>query len=127
MRSSEYIDKAMSTSSLAGELEHWLFQYGDDSESVRNTRRDMLINIGLGLTGEAGEVADHIKKYHSQGHELDWDKLDKEIGDCLWYIAEYCYVRGTDFENLFDQNIAKLKARYPAGFEIDKSVNREVQ
>ena len=51
-------------------------------------RKDMILNGVLGLTGEAGECADIVKKNRFQGHELDKEHLAKELGDIAWYLAE---------------------------------------
>ena len=42
---------------------------------------------GLGLAGESGEVVELIKKHLGHGHELDLEKVSKELGDVLWYIS----------------------------------------
>ena len=78
----------------------------------------------LGLTGEAGEVADLVKKHAFQGHELDCSHMAKELGDVAWYLAVSADAIGYTLEEIFEMNVAKLKARYPQGFEADKSVNR---
>ena len=83
--------------------------------------------LGLGLTGEAGEVADIIKKIVGHKHPLDADtekKLLKELGDVLWYIATLCESLGFNLYSVAEENIAKLKARYPEGFSTERSINR---
>lgn len=80
---------------------------------------------GLGLTGEAGEVADLIKKYVGHGHELDQEELVKELGDQLWYIAEVASILGVTLEEVATKNIHKLKERYPEGFSEELSINRK--
>lgn len=72
--------------------------------------------IGLGIAGEAGEVADEIKKVKYHGKTLDWDVLDKEVGDVLWYIQCYANLRGTTIPQLINKNMEKLEKRYPQGF-----------
>lgn len=84
-----------------------------------------LSNVGLGLTGEAGECADIIKKHLHHGHELDAEHLKKELGDVLWYVAVGCEVLGTTMEDVMNLNINKLKARYPEGFDPEKSQHRK--
>ncbi len=85
----------------------------------------VLINGGMGLCGESGEVIDHIKKWFAHGHELDKEKLVKELGDVAWYLAEVAYALDISLEEVFAKNIEKLKSRYPEGFSKEKSINRE--
>jgi NTP pyrophosphatase (non-canonical NTP hydrolase) len=80
--------------------------------------------FGLGIAGEAGEVADLIKKYLGHGHCLDRAKVMLELGDVLWYVAALAETVGTDLESVAQANIAKLRARYPNGFEKARSQNR---
>ena len=88
------------------------------------SKKDVLINGVMGLCGESGEVIDIVKKHLAQGHELDKDKIIKELGDVAWYIAEIAYVLDVDLETVLAQNIEKLKKRYPEGFSTQNSINR---
>lgn len=85
---------------------------------------DKLVNGALGLAGESGEVADLVKKFMFQGHALDTEKLLDELGDVLWYIAEVASGLGVTLEQIAQHNVDKLWARYPAGFDSVRSVNR---
>lgn len=85
---------------------------------------DKLKNACLGLAGECGEVCDILKKYLFQGHELDGLHLIEEAGDIAWYLAELAESLGISLEYILLQNIAKLKQRYPAGFDPERSMNR---
>lgn len=77
-----------------------------------------------GMVGEIGELHSiYQKKY--QGHNFDETHAKKEIGDLLWFIAEYCTARGWELEEVMQMNIDKLIARYPDGFEEAKSINRK--
>ena len=89
------------------------------------SKQDILINGVMGLCGESGEAIDLVKKHLHQGHDLDKDKLVKELGDICWYIAELATVLEIDFEDILEMNIAKLKQRYPQGFDQEKSIHRE--
>ena len=89
------------------------------------TKKDILINGVMGLCGESGEAIDIVKKHLHQGHELDREKLIKELGDIAWYLAETAYALDLELEVVLEQNIAKLKERYPEGFETEKSMNRK--
>ena len=88
------------------------------------SRKDMLINGVMGLCGESGEAIDIVKKWLAQGHELDRDKLAKELGDIAWYLAETATALGLDLDDIFAANIEKLKRRYPEGFDAERSIHR---
>jgi NTP pyrophosphatase (non-canonical NTP hydrolase) len=85
------------------------------------TVADQLTNAALGLTGEAGEVADHIKKVVFHAHELDRDAIIKELGDVLWYVAAAATALDVDLGVVAARNVAKLRARYPDGFDAARS------
>ena len=86
--------------------------------------RDQLANAGMGLAGEAGETADLIKKHLYHGHKLDRDRLLKEVGDVLWYLAGVCEAVGLSLDDAAEGNIAKLIRRYPEGFTVKDSIAR---
>ncbi|MBE5765710.1 MAG: nucleotide pyrophosphohydrolase [Clostridiales bacterium] len=88
------------------------------------SKKDVLINGVMGLCGEAGEAIDIVKKHLAQGHELDREKLIKELGDVAWYLAETATALDIDLEEVLARNIEKLKKRYPEGFKTENSVNR---
>jgi NTP pyrophosphatase (non-canonical NTP hydrolase) len=73
----------------------------------------------LGLCGEAGEVAEKIKKVmRDDGGEISIEKsaeIMKEIGDVLWYIAALCEELDIDMETCAILNIEKLKSRQQRG------------
>lgn len=88
------------------------------------SKKDVLINGVMGLCGESGEAIDIVKKHLAQGHDLDHEKLIKELGDVAWYLAETAYALDVPLEEVMQRNIDKLKARYPEGFDAAKSVFR---
>ena len=88
-------------------------------------KKDVLINGVMGLCGESGEAIDIVKKHLHQGHTLDREKLVKELGDIAWYLAEAAQALDTDLDAIFEGNIEKLKARYPEGFDTQRSVCRK--
>ena len=89
------------------------------------SKKDVLINSVMGLCGESGEAIDIVKKHLHQGHPLDREKLLKELGDIAWYLAEAAYALDVPLDQVLEGNIAKLKARYPEGFDTEKSLHRE--
>ena len=84
-----------------------------------------LLNGALGLCGEAGEVADLIKKAAFQGHELDEEKVIEELGDVAWYLAIASEALGVTLGEVLQKNVDKLAKRYPEGFDKASSINRE--
>lgn len=90
-----------------------------------NKSEDLILNGILGLCGETGEVADHIKKATFQGHELNKDQLVNELGDVCWYIAIMATGLNVDLETVMKKNVEKLQRRYPDGFAAEKSINRK--
>lgn len=84
----------------------------NDSMSVR----ELYSNWALGITGEAGEVADIVKKYLYHGKSLDLNHLEEEIGDTLYYLQALCNLVGLTFGDCTQKNADKLKKRYPNGF-----------
>ena len=88
------------------------------------SKKEILINSVMGLCGESGEAIDIVKKWLSQGHELDKDRLVKELGDIAWYLAEAATVLEIPLEEILIANIEKLKKRYPEGFDVERSIVR---
>lgn len=78
----------------------------------------------LGMNSEAGEIAGIYQKGY-QGHIIDVNHVKKELGDLLWFIAEWCSAYNISLEDVAWGNIEKLKKRYPDGFSSARSLNRE--
>ena len=87
-------------------------------------RQDMLLNSVMGLCGESGEAIDLVKKHRMHGHPFDREKFAKELGDIAWYLAEAAAAIDMDLESILQMNIDKLKARYPEGFDVERSIRR---
>ena len=96
----------------------------DSPDAVYTPDEIMLVWNALGLTGEAGEVADTVKKAVFHRHPLNTDELVKEIGDVLWYAAALCSKLGVPREVVMQRNIDKLKKRYPDGWDNQRSLHR---
>ena len=84
---------------------------------------DMLYHALHGMVGEVGEIHSLFQKEY-QGHKIDKEHLKKETGDLLWFIAELCTSQNWELEEVMNLNIEKLKARYPKGFEAERSLHR---
>ncbi len=88
-----------------------------------------LLTAALGLTAEAGEFTEIVKKIILQGKPYNEDNIfhmKRELGDICWYIAQACMALDTTFDEIIEMNVEKLKARYPGGeFDVHKSENRK--
>jgi NTP pyrophosphatase (non-canonical NTP hydrolase) len=96
---------------------------------IESPTRGLLWYYGLGTAGEAGEVADKIKKLYRDGKVyLDWDggerrglayedraALVKELGDVLWYVAAVARALDVSLSAVADANIEKLEDRLRRG------------
>lgn len=100
----------------------------DGPDAEYTAEEIMLVWNALGLAGEAGEVADLIKKavFHRHGLTLDTkEKLAKELGDVLWYVAALCTKLDIGLDMVMDMNITKLRQRYPEGYSSEASKHRD--
>ena len=84
-----------------------------------------LANYALGLMGEAGEVGDYLKKVIFHKHKLSKEKVSEELGDVLWYMAVIADSCGLELEKIAEENIKKLRKRYPEGFDYKRSIERD--
>ena len=100
-------------------------EYQASAQRTSPAGHDRVLNGVMGLNGEAGECIDIMKKAMFQGHELDSEKLIYELGDVLWYVAEAATGLGISMDEIAARNIAKLRARYPDGFDAERSINRK--
>ena len=91
------------------------------------TEKDVLMNALMGLCGESGEAIDLMKKHLYQGHDLDKEKLVKELGDIAWYLADAATGLNIDLSEVLQRNLDKLHARYPQGFSTERSMHREAE
>lgn len=84
-----------------------------------------LLYGSLGLAGEAGEVLEIVKKgiFHEKG--IDKTHIKKELGDVLWYVALICDACRFNLDDVLEENISKLKKRYPDGFDTEKANHRD--
>lgn len=88
-----------------------------------------LLTASIGMQAESGEFSEVIKKIIFQGKPFNEDEryhLKRELGDVLWYWVQGCTALGFTPQEVMEENIKKLEARYPNGFEVAKSENRQV-
>jgi NTP pyrophosphatase (non-canonical NTP hydrolase) len=96
-----------------------MYVYADAAlRTARDERTELppLWYLALGLNGEAGEVADLVKKFERHAKPFDRQKMIDELGDVLWYLTVTAAAAGTNLVEVAKANVAKLEARYPNGF-----------
>ena len=116
-----YNDKYKEDGTLVNELaaySHW-------AEGLVLTKGDnrLLENI-LGLVGEAGEIAEKLKKSLRVGNNLDIAGLKLELGDLLYYIAVTANHIGSNLQEIAEINIEKLNSRKERGVLQGSGDNR---
>lgn len=85
---------------------------------------DGMMHACIGLSGEAGECLDMVKKSWVYGRDLDDNKLQEEAGDTLHYLVMLCLKQGWSLHDLMLNNMAKLEKRYPNGFSKEAAIAR---
>jgi len=95
--------------------EYAQFVVGLASEATMENEKTRLTTTALGITGEAGEVSEIVKKHLFHGKDFDRDAFLKELSDCLWYITLGTKTVGAELQDLIDINVEKLSARYKGG------------
>ena len=89
----------------------------------------LLLTGGIGLSSETGEFNEIIKKCIFQGKPLNDETVfhcKRELGDIIWYWINSCRALGLDPNEVIEENVNKLKARYPDGeFDVHYSENRQ--
>jgi len=87
-----------------------------------------LMTAAVGMSAEAGEFTEIVKKIAFQGKELTEDNrihLIKELGDVYWYFTQAMLGLDVDLNEVVLTNVMKLTARYPEGaFDVFYSENR---
>ncbi len=83
-----------------------------------------VMTSAIGMLAESGEFTEILKKMVFQGKEFNEANrfhMKRELGDILWYWIQGCIALGYTPDEVMDENIKKLEARYPNGFEVSKS------
>ena len=88
-----------------------------------------LLTAALGISAEAGEFTEVVKKIFLQGKpytEENTFHMKRELGDIMWYLAQACMALDISFDEILEMNVEKLSARYPEGaFDVHYSENRK--
>ena len=125
----KYLEFVRQTTSPASSNYAQLLSRMTELEANDDADVPRLLTAALGLTAEAGEFTEVIKKVFLQGKPYTLDNvfhLKRELGDICWYLAQACMALDTDFNEILQMNYEKLSARYPEGtFDVHYSENRK--
>ncbi len=88
-----------------------------------NNKKEEILTWGVGITGEAGDVASCIKKTFIHDNDQA-EGIRENIGDTLWYAAMICNFFDWDLQKILEENIEKLDKRYQSGF-TEKEAKRD--
>jgi NTP pyrophosphatase (non-canonical NTP hydrolase) len=127
--SNKYIDFVRQTTSPASSDLAQLLSRITELEALDNADIPRLLTAALGMSAEAGEFTEVVKKIVLQGKSYNEDNvfhMKRELGDICWYIAQACMALDTNFDEIMEMNYEKLSARYPEGaFDVYRSENRK--
>ena len=133
MDSNEVIEHRMFVEDITSEetrdCDAFLERIGElqDGDAIWNQPQRLLTGA-IGICSEGGELLDLVKKIIFQGKEPTEElrnKVKNELGDVMWYVQQVLIWSSWTLEEVLAENTKKLTGRFPEGFSVDKSENRE--
>jgi NTP pyrophosphatase (non-canonical NTP hydrolase) len=118
MQSQDYISSAKKTEST---------DFAPIRERLSSEKMLRLLHGAIGVSTEAGEILDAVKKHAYYGKALDEVNLVEELGGLFWYMAIMADELGVDFESIMAKNLLKLQARYQGKFSSDRAMKRDLE
>jgi NTP pyrophosphatase (non-canonical NTP hydrolase) len=120
----EFVDGVTSEESK----DHEAFVYRIQELEGQEFPTERLLTAAVGLSAEAGEFTEIVKKIVFQGKPVNEENLfhmKRELGDVCWYLAQACIGLNTSIDEVIEMNVEKLEKRYPGGsFDVHHSENR---
>ena len=117
------------TSKESNQLSEMFYATKELESKNPNINMSLLLTGGIGLSSETGEFNEIIKKCIFQGKPLSDETVfhcKRELGDIMWYWISSCRALGLDPNEVIEENVNKLKSRYPDGeFDVHYSENRQ--
>ena len=117
------------TSKESNQLSEMFYAVKDLENKNPKINMSLLLTGGIGLSSETGEFNEIVKKCIFQGKPLNDETVfhaKRELGDIMWYWISSCRALGLDPNEVIEENVNKLKARYPGGeFDVHYSENRQ--
>lgn len=93
---------------------------GDDIAARMTGEKADLLHMAIGVSGEAGELGDAIKRYAIYNKDLDRANVVEELGDLEFFLEGLRQRLGISREETLDANIDKLGVRYTDHFYSDE-------
>jgi hypothetical protein len=125
----KYIEFVRQTTSPASSDFAQLLARITELETISDADVPRLLTAALGISAEAGEFTEVVKKIILQGKPYNEEStfhMKRELGDICWYLSQAFMALDTNFEEILQMNFEKLSARYPEGtFSVYKSENRK--
>lgn len=90
-------------------------EFVDSLFKEMGTEAATAMHAAVGISGEAGELLDAVKKHWVYNKPLDFDNVAEELGDILFYMQKLCNMFGFNISGLIAANREKLEKRYPSG------------
>ena len=117
------------TSKESNQLSEMFYRAKDIETNNPNINTALLMTGAIGIASEGGEFSEIVKKCMFQGKPMDDETIfhcKRELGDILWYWINSCRALDIDPNEVVEENVNKLKARYPGGeFDVHYSENRK--
>ena len=117
------------TSGASEDLEVLITRMRALQSSAPAVNMSLLLTASIGLASEGGEFSELVKKMAFQGKPWNEDvrhHMFRELGDIAFYWIEACRAIGVDPNDVIEENVRKLEARYPGGtFDVHYSENRK--
>jgi len=113
-----YVQQALKTESQ---------NFEEVTQRLQSKKLIRLLHAALGISTEAGEILDALKKKVFYNKELDEVNLKEEMGDLFWYLAIMADTMNLDFEQAMETNLKKLKIRYGAKFSSERAISRNLE
>ena len=121
----EFVDGVTSEQSK----DHEAFVYRIQELEGQGFPSERLLTAAVGMSAEAGEFTEIVKKIVFQGKPVNEENLfhmKRELGDIMWYVAQACMGLDTSIDEIIEMNVEKLEKRYPGGsFDVHYSENRK--
>jgi NTP pyrophosphatase (non-canonical NTP hydrolase) len=94
---------------------------------IQDEKTIRLLHATLGLSTEAGEMLDVLKKHIFYGKPIDEVNLIEEVGDVLWYLSVALDALSSSYSESMTLNIAKLRKRYGEKFSSERAITRNLE